>query len=72
VLGDVGGVVTVEGVPDDCEGHAQELEGYGPLHGAGGAVAGMADAGELFSFFKADLDRPAVAVALDELVGSGV
>src|SRR5687768_7157282 len=72
VLLDVGAVIAVQRVPEDRQRHAEELEGDGALDGALAAVAGVADAGELFGFFEADLDRPAVAVALDQLGGGGV
>jgi hypothetical protein len=60
VLVDVGGVVSVQGVPGDREGHREELEGDGALDGFLCAVARVADAESLFAFFEADLDRPAV------------
>jgi hypothetical protein len=37
----------------------------------GGAVAGLADPGDLPGFFEQDLDRPAVGIAFDQLGGGG-
>lgn len=70
VLLDDVGVVAVQRVPADREAHCQELEGDSPLDGFGGAVAGVADPEELFAVLEADLDWPAVGVALEGLDGS--
>ena len=72
MLGDIVGVVAVDGVPGDREGHRQELEQGGAFDGELGAVAGLADAGLVFGFFETHFDRPTVGVALDELRGGGV
>ena len=66
---DVVGVVAGGGVPDDRQGHRQELEGDGPLDGFLGAVARVSDAEQFFAFLEGDFDRPAVRVALDDLGG---
>src|ERR1700758_4502815 len=41
----------------------------GPADGLLAAVLGVTDAGLVFGFLEAHLDRPAVAVALDDLGG---
>ena len=46
---------------------AEELERDGSLDGFLGAVAGLADAGQLLAFFVGDLGRPALGVAFDQL-----
>jgi hypothetical protein len=69
VLGDVVGVVAVEGVPDDHDRHRQELERGGALDRFAGAVAGVADAEDVLGVFVGDFDWPAVGVALDDLRG---
>ena len=71
MLFDVGGVMAVQGVPDDRECHAEKLERDCSLDSALGAVLGVADAGLVLGFFKAHFDRPPVCVAFDEFLGGG-
>src|SRR5215216_6394779 len=60
------------GIPADDQAHAQQAERDGALDGAGGAVAGLADPGDLPALFEQDLDRPAVGIAFDQLGWGGV
>ena len=54
--GDVGGIVAGGGVPEHGEGLAGELEGDGAADGAGGAVAGLPGAEDLFRVLDRDFD----------------
>jgi hypothetical protein len=67
----VGGL-PAHGVPDDGEAEADQPERDGALDRAAGAVAGLADAGELAGLFEADLDAPSGGVACDQLGGGCV
>ncbi len=69
MFGDDVGVVAGGRVPEDREGHREELERDCPLDRFLGSVAGVSDAEDLFAFFEGDFDWPAVGVALDDLRG---
>ena len=55
---EVVGVVAVQRVPDDDEAVDDELERHGAFHRAAQAVAGLADAEQLFAGGDGGLDRP--------------
>src|SRR6266498_5602822 len=69
--GDVVGVLCGEGVPAGDQAVGDESEGDGVLDGAAGAVAGLAEAGDLFGVVEGDLDGPAGGVAADDGLGGG-
>jgi hypothetical protein len=50
VLGGVGVVVAVDGVPGDQDAVAERAEGHGAFDGVAGAVAGLFDAQDVFGF----------------------
>ena len=60
MLGDVVGVMAVQGVPGDCQRHRQELEWNGALDRLLGAVAGVADPEEFLGFLVGNLGGSAV------------
>lgn len=69
--GDVAGGVAVVGVPADDQGVGGQSEGDGAFDGAGGAVAGLADAEDLAHLGKDHFDGPPGGVAVDDLFGRG-
>jgi hypothetical protein len=69
VLGGDVGVMAVQGVAEDRQGHREEAEWGGALDGRLDAVAGLSDAEDVFGVLEAHLDRPPVGVALDQLCG---
>ena len=56
--GEVVGVVAVQRVPEDDEAVDAAAQWHGAFHGALQAVAGLADAEQLFAAGDGDLDRP--------------
>jgi hypothetical protein len=64
--GEVIGVVTEQRVPDGHEGLDQEPERHGAFDGLGDAVAGLADAEQLFAGGVGGFDRPPLRVAFDD------
>ena len=56
------GRVAVPGVPQDDQGVGGQAERDGAFDGAGGAVAGLADAEDLAHLAEDDLDGPAGGV----------
>ncbi len=64
--------VAVVGVPDDHQSLGDQPERDGAGHGGRGAVAGLADAGNLTRVFESDLDRPAGWVAGHDVGGGAV
>jgi hypothetical protein len=70
--GDAGGVVAVPGVPGDDQGAGEQGERDGALDGAGGAVAGLAGAGDVAGVGECLLDGPAGGVPLGQRGGGGV
>ncbi|MBW6437233.1 hypothetical protein KZ829_26205 [Actinoplanes hulinensis] len=64
--------VAVQGVPEDDDALGVEAERDGAFDGLPGAVAGLADAGDLFGAFEGDFDTPSGGVAVDQVGGVGV
>lgn len=61
-----------EGVPAGDQAVGDESEGDGAFDGAAGAVAGLAEAGDLFGVVEGDFDGPAGRVAGDDRFGGVV
>jgi len=61
----------VKDIPGDAERLAEEAEGHGPLDRPRYSVAGLADPDHLLRVLEANLDRPAIPTAGDQLCGRG-
>lgn len=71
VCGEVVVVVAVAGVPADRQCLGGQAERRCAPHGAGGAVAGVSGAKDLFGFLERRFDGPAGGVSFDHLCGGG-